>query len=189
MRFDRLTTKSQEALSEAHALAERGGHPEVEPEHLLQALLDQKEGAVLPVLELAKVDRARLTSALEERLSRLPKVSGARRQTVVSDTLSRVLENAVEEAERLQDQYVSTEHLLLALVDPGVPQEAGRVLREAGASREGIYHALLSVRGGEQVTDPNPEEKYQALTRYARDLTDLARKGKLDPVIGRDEEI
>ncbi|HEY7727548.1 MAG TPA: ATP-dependent chaperone ClpB, partial [Candidatus Eisenbacteria bacterium] len=189
MRFDRLTTKSQEALAEAHALAEREGHPEVEPEHLLQALLEQKEGSVPPVLELAKVDRARLAAALAERLARLPRVSGARRQTVVSDTLSRILENAAGEAERLQDQYVSTEHLLLALVDPAVPQEAGRILRDAGASREGVYHALLSVRGGEQVTDPNPEEKYQALTRYARDLTDLARKGTLDPVIGRDEEI
>ena len=189
MRFDQFTTKSQEALAEGHALAEQGGHPEVEPEHLLQALLDQKEGAVLPVLELANVDRARLAAALAERLDRLPRVSGARRQTVVSDTLSRVLENAVGEAERLKDQYVSTEHLLLALVDPAVPQEAGRILREAGATREAIYHALLSVRGGEQVTDRDPEEKYQALTRYARDLTDLARKAKLDPVIGRDEEI
>jgi ATP-dependent Clp protease ATP-binding subunit ClpB len=189
MRFDQFTTKSQEALAEAHALAEREGHPEVEPEHLLSALLDQKEGAVLPVLEAAKVDRARIAPILAERLSRLPKVSGSRRQTVVSDTLSRVLENAVQEAERLKDQFISTEHLLLALVDPAVSQEAGRILRDAGASREAIYHALLSVRGGEQVTDPDPEQKYQALARYARDLTDLARKGKLDPVIGRDEEI
>ncbi len=188
MRFDQLTTKSQEALAEAHAAAERAGHPEVEPEHLLSALLGQKDGAVGPVLEIARVPRERLEQALAERLRRLPRVTGAR-QTVVSPTLSRILENALAEAQRLQDQFVSTEHLLLALVDPAVEQEAGRILREAGATREAIYHALLSVRGGEQVTDANPEEKYQALTKYARDLTDLARRGTLDPVIGRDEEI
>ena len=188
MRFDQFTTKSQEALTEAGSLAERSGHPEVEPEHLLRALLDLKDGTVGATLETAKVDRSRLAKGLEERLTRLPRVSG-RRQTVVSAILSRVLENAVEEAKRLQDQFVSTEHLLLALLDPAVPQEAGRALREAGATREAVYHALLEVRGGEQVTDANPEEKYQALARYARDLTDLARKGTLDPVIGRDEEI
>ena len=188
MRFDQLTAKSQEALAEAHAAAERAGHPEVEPEHLLKALLDQKGGTVGPVLEVAKVPRDRLVQALDERLQRLPRVTGAR-QTVVSATLSQILENALTEAQRLQDEYVSTEHLLLSLVDPTVPQEAGRILREAGATREAIYHALLSVRGGEQVNDPNPEDKYQALTKYARDLTDLARKGTLDPVIGRDDEI
>ncbi len=188
MRSDQFTTKSQEALTAAHTAAESAGHPEVEPEHLLTALLEQKDGAVGPVLELAGVPRQRLAHALEERLRRLPRVTGAR-QTVVSPTLSKILESALTEATRLQDQYVSTEHLLLALADPGLPQEAGRILREAGATREAIYHALLSVRGGEQVTDPNPEEKYQALTKYARDLTDLARKGTLDPVIGRDEEI
>src|SRR5512139_2197316 len=188
MRFDQFTKRSQEALTDAGSLAEKAGHPEVEPEHLLRALLDQKDGAVGATLEAAKVDAARLEKALGERLARLPRVSG-RRQTVVSATLSRVLENALEEAKRLQDQYVSTEHLLLPLLDPAVPQDAGRILREAGATRETVYHALLAVRGGEQVTDPNPEEKYQALARYARDLTEAARKGTLDPVIGRDEEI
>ena len=188
MRFDRLTTKSQEALAAAQERADRAGHPEIEPEHLLAELLEQKEGAVRPILEAARIPLDRLQKALEARFKQLPKVSGAR-QVVVSSALRQIIENAEAEAERLQDQYVSTEHLLLAMVDPAVPQEAGRILRDAGATREAIYHALQSVRGGEQVTDPNPEEKYQALEKYARDLTDLARKGKLDPVIGRDEEI
>src|SRR6266850_3432169 len=188
MRFDRFTTKSQEALAGAHERAERAGHPEVEPEHLLASLIEQRDGAVGPVLETAKVSLDALQRGLSERFKKLPRVTGAR-QTVVSGTLGQILENSLAEAERLQDQYVSTEHILLALLDAAVPNEAARILREAGATRETIYHALLGVRGGEQVTDPNPEEKYQALSKYARDLTDLARKGKLDPVIGRDEEI
>src|SRR5437867_270480 len=188
MRFDRLTTKSQEALAAAQERADRAGHPGIEPEHLLAELLEQKEGAVRPILEAARIPLDRLQKALEARFKQLPKVSGAR-QVVVSSALRQIIENAEAEAERLQDQYVSTEHLLLAMVDPAVPQEAGRILRDAGATREAIYHALQSVRGGEQITDPNPEEKYQALEKYSRDLTDLARKGKLDPVIGRDDEI
>src|SRR5437867_2865466 len=188
MRFDRLTTKSQEALAAAQERADRAGHPEIEPEHLLAELLEQKEGAVRPILEAARIPLDRLQRALEARFKQLPKVSGAR-QVVVSAALRQIIENAETEAERLQDQYVSTEHLLLAMLDPAVPSERGAPLREAGATREAIYHALLSVRGGEQVVDPNPEEKYQALAKYARDLTELARRGKLDPVIGRDEEI
>jgi ATP-dependent Clp protease ATP-binding subunit ClpB len=189
MRFDRLTTKSQEALAAAQERADRAGHPEIEPEHLLAELLEQKDGAVRPVLEAARVPIDRLQKALEARFKQLPKVSGGGRQVVVSSALRQIIENAEAEAERLQDQFVSTEHLLLAMLDPAVPQEAGTILREAGATREKIYNALVSVRGGEQVVDQNPEEKYQALEKYARDLTDLARKGKLDPVIGRDEEI
>jgi ATP-dependent Clp protease ATP-binding subunit ClpB len=188
VRFDRLTAKSQDALASAHERAERAGHPEVEPEHLLEALIDQKDGAVRPILEMARVSLDRIAAGLKERFKALPRVTGAR-QTVVSGTLGQILENSLAEAERLQDQFVSTEHILLALLDPAVPNEAARILRDAGATREGIYHSLLNVRGGEQVTDPNPEEKYQALAKYARDLTELARKGKLDPVIGRDEEI
>jgi ATP-dependent Clp protease ATP-binding subunit ClpB len=188
MRFEKLTTKSQEALADAESRATRAGHPEVRPEHLLLALLVQKEGAVRAVLEIAKVDPERLRRTVEERLARLPSVSGSR-QLVLAPALSRVLEQSFAEAERLQDEYVSTEHFLLALLDPGTSTEAGEWLREAGASRESIYHALLQVRGGEAVTSPDPEEKYQALSKYARDLTEMARKGALDPVIGRDEEI
>jgi len=188
MRFEKLTTKSQEALASAESLAKKSGHPEVGTEHLLAALLDQKDGAALPVLETAGVPLSRVRAALDRRLGELPKVSG-RRQTVLSPAIGQLLEHAEVEADRLQDQYVSTEHFLLAALDPAVDSEMGRILREAGASREQVYHALLNVRGGEQVSSPDPEEKYQALEKYARDLTETARKGKLDPVIGRDEEI
>ncbi|HYJ31639.1 MAG TPA: ATP-dependent chaperone ClpB [Candidatus Binatia bacterium] len=188
MRFDKLTTKSQEALADAESRADRANHPEVRPEHLLEALLAQKEGAVPAVIEAAHVDRASLDRSLTRALASLPTVSGSR-TIVLSTTLGRVLEQSEKEAEQLQDEYVSTEHLLLAMLDPSIASAAGEALRQAGATREGIYHALLSVRGGEQVTSPDPEDKYQALAKYARDLTETARKGKLDPVIGRDEEI
>src|SRR5467141_4754203 len=189
MRFDKLTTKSQEALAAAQDRADRAGNPEIEPEHLLAELIEQKDGAVRPALEAAQVPLDQLKKAVEARLKQLPKMSGAKQQTGLSSTLRQIMDNAEREAERLQDQFVSTEYLLRAMLDPAVPSEAGRILREAGATREKIYNALMSVRGGEQVTDQNPEEKYQALAKYGRDLTDLARKGKLDPVIGRDEEI
>ena len=188
MRFDKFTTKSQEALAEAQRLAERAGHPEVGTEHVLQALIDQKGGAVVPVLEAARVPIDSLRRALEQRFQSLPKVSGGR-QTVLSPSVASMLEHAEVEAERLRDEYVSTEHFLLGALDPAVTSEMGRILREAGATRENVYHALLSVRGGEQVSTPDPEETYQALTKYARDLTEAARKGSLDPVIGRDDEI
>ncbi|HYQ88516.1 MAG TPA: ATP-dependent chaperone ClpB [Candidatus Binatia bacterium] len=189
MRFDRLTTKSQEALAEAGERARRAGNPDIEPEHLLAELMDQREGAVLSTLEAAGVSPDSLKRAVEARLKQLPTMSGAKQEPALSSILRQILDNAEREAERLQDQFVSTEHLLLAMVDPATPSDAGRILRDAGATREKIYDALVGIRGGEQVTDPNPEEKYQALAKYGRDLTDLARKGKLDPVIGRDEEI
>jgi len=189
MRFDRLTTKSQEALAAAQERASRAGNPEIEPEHLLAELIEQKEGAVRPALEATGASPASLKKAVEARIKQLPTMSGAKQEPALSSTLRQILDNAEREAERLQDQFVSTEHLLLAMVDPALPSEAGRILREAGATREKIYDALVGIRGGEQVTDPNPEEKYQSLAKYGRDLTDLARKGKLDPVIGRDEEI
>jgi len=189
MRFDRLTTKSQEALASAQERASRAGNPEIEPEHLLAELIEQKEGAVRPALEAAGASPASLKKAVEARIKQLPTMSGAKQEPALSSTLRQILDLAEREADRLQDQFVSTEHLLLAMVDPALPSEAGRILREAGATREKIYDALVGIRGGEQVTDPNPEEKYQSLAKYGRDLTDLARKGKLDPVIGRDEEI
>jgi ATP-dependent Clp protease ATP-binding subunit ClpB len=157
-------------------------------EHVLEALLDQKGGAVVPVLEAARVDVDRIRRALEARFRELPKVSGGR-QTVLSPSVASMLEHAEVEAERLRDEYVSTEHFLLGALDPAVTSEMGRILRDAGATRESVYHALLSVRGGEQVSTPDPEETYQALSKYARDLTEAARKGSLDPVIGRDDEI
>jgi ATP-dependent Clp protease ATP-binding subunit ClpB len=188
MRFEKLTTRSQEALADAESEASRAGHPEVRAEHLLHALLRQKGGAVPAILEGAKVDVGRLVAAVAGRLAKLPKVSG-QRQVVLAPALSQVLEQSFQEAERLHDEFVSTEHLVLAMLDPDAPSGAGDLLREHGATREAVYHALLEVRGGEQVTSPDPEEKYQALAKYARDLTEMARKGSLDPVIGRDDEI
>src|SRR5687767_3156448 len=188
MRFEKLTVKSREALAEAQTLAERAGHPEVGTEHLLQALLDQKDGAVPAVLEAARVSVSRVRPLLEQRLKSLPKVSG-RRQTVLSPAVAEILEHAEVEAERLHDEYVSTEHMVLGALDPAVTSEMGRILRESGATRESLYHALLEVRGGQNVTSPDPEDRYESLAKYTRDLTEAARKGTLDPVIGRDEEI
>ncbi|HVN37163.1 MAG TPA: ATP-dependent chaperone ClpB [Myxococcota bacterium] len=187
MRTDKLTIKSQEALAEAQSLAGSRGHGEIQPAHLLRALCNQPEGSTVPVLQKLGVSLDQLGSALEAVLSRLPKVSGGA-QPQISRNLSRVLEKAFAEAEALKDEYVSTEHLLLAIAgEKGEP--AAEVLARLGANRETILKALASVRGGARVTDPDPESKYQALQKFGRDLTEIARKGKIDPVVGRDEEI
>jgi len=187
MRFDKLTIKSQEALAEAQSQAGSRGHSEIQPAHVLRALVGQPEGSTVPVLQKLGVSIEHLQGKLEEALERIPKVQGGA-QAQLSRTLSRVLEAAFSEAEQLGDEYVSTEHLLLAIAaeksDP-----AGQALRDAGADREAILKALSAVRGGARVTDPDPESKYQALEKFTRDLTDVARKGKIDPVVGRDEEI
>jgi len=187
MRHDKLTIKSQEALAEAQSLASTRGHAEIRPAHLLRALLGQPEGSTLPVLQKLGVSPAALHSRLEELLAKLPKVSGSAQSSLAPAT-SRVLQAAFREAEQLKDEYVSTEHLLLAIASQR-DDDAGRLLRESGADRETLLKALSSVRGGARVTDPDPESKYQALEKFGRDLTDLARKGKCDPVVGRDEEI
>jgi ATP-dependent Clp protease ATP-binding subunit ClpB len=187
MRLDKLTTKSQEALQQAHALAEKRNHQAIDAEHLLFALLGQKEGVVLSLLQKLGVPIASLADRLQRALDRLPQVMGGAGQAFITPRLKKIIEGAEAEAETLKDEYVSTEHLLLSMVqDSG---EAGKVLREFGASRDNILTALVSIRGAQRITDPNPEGKYQALEKYSRDLTDLARKGKLDPVIGRDDEI
>src|SRR5688572_27498375 len=187
MRFDKLTIKSQEALSEAQSLAGTRGHNEIQPAHLLRALLAQPEGSTVPVLQKLGISLEQLSGAIEQQLAAMPKVTGGG-QTQLSRATSRVLEAAFKEAEQLKDEYVSTEHLLLAIAsDKSDP--AGRALRDAGADREAILQALAAVRGGARVTDPDPESKYQALAKFGRDLTDVARKGKIDPVVGRDEEI
>jgi ATP-dependent Clp protease ATP-binding subunit ClpB len=188
MQLDKLTVKSQEALSQAQALAADRGHGVIEPAHVLHALLAQQEGTTVPILQKIGVTVDALQRRIEDELKRLPRVSGAVAQARLSDALARVLDAAFKEAKQLKDEYVSTEHLLLGIAaeekDP-----AARALREAGASREALLTALQSVRGGARVTDPDPESKYQALAKYGRDLTELARTGKLDPVVGRDEEI
>jgi ATP-dependent Clp protease ATP-binding subunit ClpB len=187
MRYDKLTIKSQEALSEAQSLATTRGHSEIQPAHLLQALISQPEGSTVPVLQKLGVPLDVLRSELEKLCEQIPKVSGGA-QPQLSRATSRVLDAAFSEAENLKDEYVSTEHLLLAVASDK-DDAAGRMLREVGAGREDLLKALASVRGGARVTDQDPESKYQALEKFGRDLTDLARKGKVDPVVGRDEEI
>ncbi len=180
MRIDRFTEKAQEALQGAAGLAQDQGQQAVLPEHLLLTLLRQSDGIAAPLLEAAGASRTALEPALVSELARLPKVSGG--QTYLAPELERALQTAEREAQGLKDDYVSTEHLVLALVDRPI-------LKRAGLSRDKLLAALKSVRGSQRVTDQNPESKYRALERYGRDLTALAAAGKLDPVIGRDEEI
>ncbi len=187
MRFDKLTIKAQEAIQAAQQLAESSGHPQIDPLHALAALLQQKDGVVVPILQKLGIPSEKLLRAVEAQLQRLPKVSGGSGQAGVSPELQQVLTKAFAEADRLKDDYVSVEHLLLALLEND--GAAGRILKENNVAREAVLAALEQVRGGQRVTDQNPEEKYQTLERYTRDLVKLARQGKLDPVIGRDDEI
>ena len=180
MRLDKFTEKAQEALQEASELARGLGQQAIEPEHLLLALIRQQEGVGRTLLERAGVSVQALEPALVSYVERLPKVSGG--QPYLSSSLQKALDQAEQEAERLKDEYVSTEHLLLALAD-------SKVLTDAGAKHDALLRALRQIRGSQRVTDQNPESKYQALEKYGRDLTKLAAEGKLDPVIGRDEEI
>ena len=187
MRWDKLTEKSQEALLRAQELARERHHPQVETEHLLVALLEQPEGVVPQVLERAGAAVPKIRQQVEEALRVLPQVHGTA-ELYLGPGLRRVWEAAEREAQRMGDEYTSTEHFLLALAD--APQTgAGRVLQQNGVTKEAVLRALSEIRGQARVTDPRPEAKYQVLERYGRDLTELARQGKLDPVIGRDEEI
>jgi ATP-dependent Clp protease ATP-binding subunit ClpB len=181
MRLEQLTEKAREALQRAASEAEDRSQQAIEPEHLLLALVDQDDGVSRPLLEAAGASIAGLRAALVSRVERLPRMRGGG-QPYLSAELVRTLETAEREADQLKDEYVSTEHLLLALAD-------NQVLRDAGVTRDSLLRALRRVRGSQRVTDQNPESKYQALERYGRDLTALAVAGKLDPVIGRDEEI
>ncbi|HEX6853123.1 MAG TPA: ATP-dependent chaperone ClpB [Candidatus Polarisedimenticolaceae bacterium] len=186
MRADRFTLKAQEALQEAQASAAGSGHAEVRPLHLLVAVARQKEGIVGPILEKLGADPRAVASAAEERLESLPRVQG-QPDTHVSRALAEVLTTAEAAAKEFGDEYLSTEHLLLAMVRG--TGEAAEILKKLGATPDNVLHALRAVRGSSRVTDQNPEDKYQALRKYARNLTDLARRGKIDPVIGRDDEI
>src|SRR5213595_3497535 len=187
MRLDKFTIKAQEALQAAQSLAEQQNHQAIEPEHLLAALIEQREGIVGPLLAKLGARPDTIQQTLGAELAKLPAVRGGSGQ-LLGERTRQALERAQAEAERLKDEYVSTEHLLLALAQDR-DGAAGRVLAQHGVTAEAVYKALAEVRGTQRVTDPNPEEKYQALQRYSRDLTDLASRGKLDPVIGRDEEI
>jgi ATP-dependent Clp protease ATP-binding subunit ClpB len=188
IRWDKFTTKSQEAVQAASSLAMEHGNPEVLPLHLLSALLQDKDGIITPLLERAEVPAAQVRMKVTDALSKLPKISGSNAQPGTSAAISRVMEQAFKEAENFKDEYVSTEHLLLALATQK-NDGAQLLLASFGATHDAILKALQGVRGTQRVTDQNPEAKYQSLEKYAKDLTELARKGKLDPVIGRDEEI
>jgi ATP-dependent Clp protease ATP-binding subunit ClpB len=185
---DRFTIKAQEALQAAQRLAEDRRNPQLVPEHLLAVLLEQESGVVTPVLDKLGADPGSLRTAVNGALDGLPTASGddAPAPTASSD-LVQVLRAAEKEAGALKDEYISTEHLLLALAEGKTP--AGDALRTAGADREALLRAVEEVRGPHRVTDQNPEDKYQALQKFGRDLTELAEQGKLDPVIGRDDEI
>jgi len=184
--FDRLTVKAGEAIQAAANEARRRGNPEVHGVHLLLALLDQEEGIVEPVLRKLGVQTNAVRTRADEAIGKMAKVEGGADPRISRD-LNRALDEADDAARALADEYVSTEHLLLGLTHE--KNDAGRTLRDAGATPDAVEEALEAVRGSHRVTDQNPEEKYQALERFSRDLTDLARRGKLDPVIGRDEEI
>ncbi len=189
IRFDKFTLKAQEAIQSAQKLAETHHHQQIEPEHMLQALIEQPEGIVQPILQKLGVTKEAILQDLLVALEEKPSVTGGGvGEIYLSPTLNQIFEKALGEADRLKDEYISTEHLLIAISDDDT-SEAGRILRGKGVTRDAIFTILKDIRGNQRIVDPNPEEKYQALKRYSRDLTEEARKGKLDPVIGRDEEI
>src|SRR5271163_1469782 len=188
IRWDKFTVKSLDAIQSAGTLAAETGNPEATPLHILAVLLEDKDGIIVPLLQKVGVPTEQLLAKVNQALATLPKVSGSNTQPALSNAAQKVIEKAFKEAQSFKDDYVSTEHLLLALAqeknDP-----AQLALAAAGATYDAILRGLTSVRGSQRVSDQNPEAKYQALEKHAKDLTDLARRGKLDPVIGRDEEI
>jgi ATP-dependent Clp protease ATP-binding subunit ClpB len=192
IRWDKFTVKSQEAIQQASELASQNGNPELMPVHLLAALIQDREGIVVPILTKLGANPANVEQQAVQRIDSLPKVSGAAAQPHLSSAAQKVLDQAFKEADNFKDEYVSTEHLLLAMTAKGSRDRenaAQEILSGLGVNYDGILKALTAVRGSQRVTDQNPEGKYQALERYAKDLTELARRGKLDPVIGRDDEI
>ncbi|RMG13071.1 MAG: ATP-dependent chaperone ClpB [Deltaproteobacteria bacterium] len=186
MRFDKLTVKAREALAQAETVARRQDQQEVTSLHLAHALLTQEQGIASRILELAGVDETQLLAAIEAELAKLPRVQGA--DTYIGRDLKTVLDEAFDRAEKLKDEYVSTEHLLLALAAKS-GTKAYDAFRQAGADEKRLKEAIEQIRGGQRVQDPDPEGKYEALKKYTYDLTEAAANGKLDPVIGRDEEI
>jgi ATP-dependent Clp protease ATP-binding subunit ClpB len=189
MRFDKFTLKAQEVIRSSQELAERFSHQQIEPEHLVRAILEEKEGVLPPLLGKIGADQGQLIQSFEDALDRMPRVSGTGMgQAYISPRTKAVLDKAFGEAEQMKDEYVSLEHILLAVTDEK-EGEASRLLALAGIKRDAILKVLVDIRGGQRITDPNPEDKYQALERFSRDLTAIASKGDLDPVIGRDDEI
>ena len=189
MRFDKFTLKSQEMIQNAQHLAERFGHQQIEPEHLARALLEQKEGVIPPLVGKIGANQNQIIKELESILERMPSVSGSGTgQAYLSPRAKAVLDRAFAEAEQMKDEYVSLEHILLAVLEEK-DGKATRTFASAGVTREAVLKGLVEIRGGQRITDQNPEDKYQALERFSRDLTAMASKGNLDPVIGRDDEI
>ncbi|MBI2399928.1 MAG: type VI secretion system ATPase TssH, partial [Deltaproteobacteria bacterium] len=188
MRLDKFTIKSQEALQDAQNRAEALEQQEVTPEHLLLSLMSQDGGITAPLLQRIGANAPLLRGQLEDTLKKLPRVYGAGAETYISQRLKSVMDAAMREARDMKDEFVSSEHLLLAISGERAG-EASRLLASHGVTRDTILKALTSVRGTQRVTDQMPEEKYQSVAKYTRDLVELARSNKLDPVIGRDEEI
>ncbi len=186
MRMDRFTLKAQEALEQAQFIARENSHQQLNDEHLLAALLEQPEGVAARLMGRAGIEVTALRDAVEREIARFPRVEGGLPLHLSRET-ERMLDRALNEAQALKDEYVSTEHLLLAIL--AGEGDAATLLKQSGLSRDGLLQVLKDVRGSQRVTDPGAEDRYEALKRYARDLTDLARRGKLDPVIGRDQEI
>ncbi len=189
MTLDKFTLKAQEAITKAQQLASENGQQQIEVEHLLKAMLEDAEGVAVAILKKLGANVALVLNRLQQEIEKLPRISGpgAAGNIYLSNRLNAVFNAAMQEMRHLKDEYVSTEHLLIAIAEEKGP--AGEILKGQGVTKDTILKVLKEIRGSQRVTDQNPEEKYQALERYGRDLTDLARRGKLDPVIGRDEEI
>ncbi|MDI9569742.1 MAG: ATP-dependent chaperone ClpB [Pseudomonadota bacterium] len=189
MRFDKMTLKVQEAIQESQSLANRYGNQTIEVEHLLLALVNQPEGIVGAILKKLGADPGSLAASLSKALEKLPRVEGSgATPPYLSSRLNKLVDRAMTEAARLKDEYISAEHLLVVMAEEKTGA-AAEILRNAGVNRDSVFKILLDIRGKQRVTDPNPEDKYQALKRYAKDFNEIARKGGFDPVIGRDEEI
>ena len=192
MDVNRLTIKSQEAMQAAQAISAKRGHLEIDGEHLLLALLQQEGGLIPNLLTKMSVSPVELTKAVEQQLDRRPSVSGPgveEGKIYISQRLNRLLAHAEDEAKRLNDDYISVEHLLLALVDEQNRTDAGKLLQAQNVTRDRMLASLTEIRGNQRVSSPDPESSYQALEKYGQDLVKAAREAKLDPVIGRDEEI
>ncbi|MBP8976653.1 MAG: AAA family ATPase, partial [Bacteroidetes bacterium] len=188
MNFNQFTIKAQEAVQTAQEIASSYSNQIIEPEHILAALVQDSEGIVIPILQKVGANVNYIKIKINEAIERLPKVQGANvSNQQISSALAQVFDIALKETEQLKDEYVSTEHLLLGVLQSKSP--AGKLLVDQGVTRENIYKALKDIRGSQRVTDQMPEDKYQALQRFGRDLNALAQQGKLDPVIGREDEI
>ena len=191
MRFDRFTERAQEAAQRAAEIIQRYGHNQIDTEHILLALIEQPGGVIPQILENLSVNAQALTERLDQTLRMTPKANifgGGAGQIFITPRVKRIIDLANEEANRLKDEYISTEHIFLAIMSER-NTSAARILEGAGLTRERVLDSIMQLRGGQRVTDPQAETRYRTLEKYSRDLTQLAREGKLDPVIGRDNEI